>query len=213
MELGTLRDVTDYPDLDLDQQAAVALDALVSGYSDAVVKIIAASALDEPIAYLCISPGQDEEERMDVLPRIYAGRAADRQRIISEGLDDWSSAWNPYAMRDEEDTIHPTYDGDVAEQYVALASDVVRAWEVVRRSIEGRCLSPEEWLHRRVAHHLNRRPLPLPATDDFAVWVFDFDAGQGDLLDMLASVLRPETFDLLRERGLIGEDEEAGYRP
>ena len=115
-------------------------------------------------------------------------------------------------MRDEEDAIHPTYDKDGAEQFVALAPEVVQAWEVVRRSIEGRCLSPEYWVHRRVAHDLNRRALPLPATDDFAVWVFDFDTGQGDVLDMLASVLTPETFELLHQRGLIGEDEEASHR-
>jgi len=199
----------DYPDLELDPQAAAALDTLVGGYSDAVVEVVAASGLDEPIAYLCLSPGQ--EEGMDVLPLIYAGRAADRERIVGEGLDDWSSAWNPFAMRDEEDMIHPTYDEDVAAQYVALEPEVLQAWEAVRGTIEGRCLSPEYWVHRRVAHHLNRRSLPLPATDDFAVWVFDFEAGQGDLLDMFASVLRPETFELLRERGLIGEDEEAGY--
>ena len=112
-------------------------------------------------------------------------------------------------MRDEEDVVHPTYDEDVGEHYVALAPELVDAWEVVRRSIEDRCLSAEYWVHWRVAHHLNRRPLPLPTTEDFAVWVFDFDAGQGELLDMFASVLRPETFELLRERGLIGDDEEA----
>jgi hypothetical protein len=209
VELGTLHDVAAYPDLDLDRQAAAALDTLVSGYSNSVIEVVAASDLDEPVAYLCISPGQGEG--MDVLPLIYAGRAADRERMISQGLDDWSSAWNPYAMRDEEDMIHPTYDEDVAEQYVALAPEVVQAWEVVRRSIEGRCLNPEYWVHGRVAHHLNRRSLPLPTIDDFAVWVFDFDAGQGDLLEMFASVLRPETFELLRERGLLGEDEEASY--
>ena len=94
---------------------------------------------------------------------------------------------------------------------IAEREPVVQAWEVVRRSIEGRCLSPEYWVHSRVAYDLNRRPLPLLTTDDFAVWVFDFDAGQGELLEMFAFVLRPATFELLRKRRLIGKDEDATY--
>src|SRR4051794_6449166 len=60
--------VHDYPDLDLDRRAAAALDTLVGGYSNAVIEVVAAAGLHEPIAYLCISPGQ--EEGMDVLPLI-----------------------------------------------------------------------------------------------------------------------------------------------
>ena len=194
--------MSDHPALDLDREAAAALDTLLTAYGAAVSDLLVAAGLDEPVAYLCLSPGQ--EEGMATLPLLYAGRAADRERLLGEGLDDWTGAWNPYAMRDEDDLVHPVYDEHGEGRYVAFAPEAVEAWETVRDAVEGRCLSPEYWVHRRAAHALNRRPLPLPATDDFAVWVFDFEAGDGELLDMLSSVLRPETFELLRARGLVG---------
>jgi hypothetical protein len=195
-----------YPDLEFGTAVGATLDALVTSYIDGVIRVLAKAGIDEPIASVCISPGQEED--LDTLPRIYAGRAADRDRLVRDGPDHWMEAWNPYAYRDEEDQVHPTVvvrDEYADEEYLEMPAEAARGWEVVRDSLEGRCLDPTYWLHARVAHRLNRLVLPIPVTEDVAVWVFHFDAGPDEVREMLEAVLRPETFGALQSIGLIGD--------
>lgn len=191
--------MSSYPDLDLSPKARTALDRLTRGYRDTLVEVLGMEKPTGPIAYLCLSPGQ--EEGLDTLPIIYAGRASDRDREAAEG-DSWEDAWNPFAMRDEEDTIHPLEEDD-GDRCAALPPEAVDSWNIVRGEIEDRCLSAEYWVHWRVARSLNREALPLPATEDFAVRVFDFEASGSELREMLRFALRPETLALLEERGLV----------
>lgn len=197
--MGDLRDAL-HPD------ARAACERLVHGLADLVVDVLAAAALDEPICWVCLSPGQ--EEGMDNLPIVYAGRESDRRRVVDEGLEHWSSLWNPYCLRDERDVVHPTED-DGWDRYVETGAGLRAAWDVVREAIDGRVLDPEYWVFEEVARELNHRPLPLPGTEDLAVWVFSFDASDGDLLGQLERVLRPATFAALRTQGLLSTTPEA----
>ena len=191
-----------YPELELDQVTAQALDELLGHYVSCVMTVLEAAAIDEQICSLCLSPGQEQE--VEMLPVIYAGRATDRDRMLRDGIGNWQDAWNPYAFRDEEDVVHPIYEADDDETYVEFGPRAISAWRRVRDALSGRCLSPEYWVHARAARQLNRVTLPLPVTDDFAVWVFDFDAGPDEMNEMFRSVLPAASYSKLAGSGLIG---------
>lgn len=198
-----------YPELRLDPPVAAALEALVEGYAGALVEVLADAGLDEPICALCLSPGQ--EEGMDTLALVYAQREVDRDRVAAE-VGGWWEVWVPFSYRDEEDVIHPSLvdsgEDEYVDKYVSLDPQLVAAWAIVRDAIEDRVLSAEYWVHGQIAHHLNRRALPIPATANFVAWVFDFDAGPAELIEMFDAVLLPKTRAALAEAGLIGEDPE-----
>lgn len=203
---GYARRVERDPQIKLEPAVGAALDTLVAGIAGLIIDVLASAELDETICWVCLYPGQ--EEGLDALPVIYAGRASDRQRLVDEGLEHWSAVWNPEAMRDGEDVVHPTY-ADGVDHYVEYGPELVAAWTIVRDAIQEVCLSPEHWVYRQVAHDLNRRQLPLPASDDLAVWVFEFDCSEGELLDQFETVLRPATFGMLADAGLISATPES----
>lgn len=200
-----------FDDLHLDPPVTAAAEHLVARICEQIETLLGHARLNEPICSICIDHGQEDD--LDVVPRIFAGRASDRDRIVREAEpDDWTEVWNAYAYRDEEDAVHPFVDEEGEEEYVSLDEEHQAAWQVVRDALDGRVLEPTEWVLARVARKLNRTELPVPATPDLAVWLFDETFGQGSLLEQLAFVLRPETYKALEAAGHIGPDEDSEER-
>lgn len=175
------------------------MEALASGYVALVLGVLRAAQVDDPICSVCLAPGQESE--LDVLPLVFAGSAVDRSNVLATS-EDPIDVWNPFEYRDEEDLVHPTEDGD-DETYVKLDDDLKAAWARVREAVEPLVIDPVFWVLARVAHRLNREPLPLSTTDDVAVWIFDEEFDASALREQLAFVLTPATFEALRTSRLI----------
>lgn len=209
----------DYVDIALGPQDEAALGRLVDGCAAAILEILAGAEIAEPLCSVALYQGQEEE--LDALPIVFAGRASDRERILREGgPEDWIQAWNAWAFRDEEDVIHPadavTDDGYAEQVYRDLSPAHLEDWARVRAAIEAHNagttvqVGPADWVLTRVARALNRMRLPVPTTGDVAVWLCDGHLGEGDVIEHLEFVLRPETLGALRATGVVGEDSEAG---
>lgn len=204
----------DFADVPLDTAVAQALDRLIAGYAAHVVAILSDAELDEPICSIAIEQGQEEE--LDTIAVVFACRLADRERVLREAdAESWMDGWNVHLFRDEEDMVHPTAvlddDGYVDQVYRELEPTLIADWQTVRDAIEGQVVDAQQWVLARVCQRLNRQPLPVPATADLAVWLYEGHMGEGDLIAQLEFVLRPETLAALRTSGVLGQDSEAGY--
>lgn len=200
-----------FDDLDLAEPVAAAVVQVVERICEQLKLMLREAGIDEPICSVCIDQGQERD--LEVLPRVFAGRAIDRNRIACQATPgDWVAVWNPYAYRDEDDVVHPVVDDEGTEKFATLDDEHQKAWVLVRDALDGRVFEPSEWLLARVARRLNRAELRAPVTADVAVWVFDESFGQGSLLEQLTFVLRSETFTALEAAGHIGPDEESAER-
>ncbi len=194
--------MTRYADIDLDAAVVAALEGLVEGIADTIGNVLRDAGLDQPICSICISQGQEEE--LDVLPVLFAGRVSDRDRIVRESDgDDWAAAWNPFAYRDEADVVHPMLDEDDEEDYLVLEDEQLDAWRRVRDALDGCVDEPSYWVLARVARKLNRTELAIPASQDLAVWLFGASVDENALREQLKFVLTPENFTKLTAAGLI----------
>jgi hypothetical protein len=190
-----LRDVDDVADVQLSGPADGELRALV----DQQLRVIREQLEQlerlgdgEDVCWLCLDPGQDEPVEIATMT---LARAADRTAALADvDLDDgWPEAWNPVWCREEDEILLPQ-PATPATPAALLAA------------LEDRVLDPKRWIAMRVARYLNVDPPPVPATDDFVVFVLNDEFGD-DLIDELRFVAPPETYTLLRERGLIGDPE------
>lgn len=187
-------EVDDVRDVPLTASAEAERHALVEQQLEAILEVLKQPDDREGICWACLDPGQDEYAE---IATVTLARAADREAVLADVdlAEEWIEAWNPAWCREEDEILMPAPAKPAAEAYAALMD-----------CLEVRVLDPKRWVALRVAACLNRTPLRLKTTDDFVVFVQNPELGD-DLIEELRFVARPEIFDLLQQRGLIGEPE------
>ena len=186
----------DVADVSLSVSARDELEALTERQLELIVDQLERRGFDEPICWLCLDSGQDEYLE---IATVTAAREGDRAAELRDRdlATEWIQAWNPVWCREEDELLLPLPAGAAGPTaYPALMED-----------LEGRVLDAARWIALRLAARLNRMPLPLAKTDDFLVFVLS-DELSDEIIEELRFVAPPETYALLRERGLIGDPEE-----